>query len=107
MTTLPTWRRVQGDVDDTIVSDLDGVADLTGVTSVTARVWRTVAPVSSTALTGAIVDSPTAVVSINLSTWLLTAAPGWWNVMIKATWASSATRSWPGRLLVDAAPPTS
>jgi hypothetical protein len=92
---MTTWNRVQGDVGDTIVVTLNGVADLAAVTAVEAHVWRgaTVAT-----LTAAVTDADELEVTVELGDdegWLATAAAGAWRFETQATFADGSILTWP------------
>jgi hypothetical protein len=69
---MTAWRKVQGDVDDTITVVLNGVEDLTTVTSVVAHVWHGQAT------------------PINLS-----AAVTVWFLELQVTFGNGAVLTWP------------
>lgn len=93
MTTTPAaWKRVQGDVNDTLVAQLDGVASLSAVTSIEAHVWRS--GVAPTTLTATVLDATNRTVTVNLSPWLATATATVWNIEIQAT-SGATVQTWP------------
>lgn len=78
---MTVFRRVQGDIDDTIDPIIDGIQDLTAVTAVEAHVWRR--GVDPEVLTAAVADASARSLLVQLGDangWLSDAAPGVWNV---------------------------
>lgn len=99
------FRRVQGDVNDTLVVQLTGVASFTGAT-VVAHVWKdsgaatnlAAAVVNGTTSTG----SPCGVCTVNLGSWLATATPSLnWQLEYQVTFGDGSVLTWP-----DGAPDT-
>jgi hypothetical protein len=86
---------VSGDVGDSRLVVLDGIDDLTTVSSIEAHVWRRgMDPVT---LTAAVTDAIARTVTVQLGTsggWLPTAEPGMYNVEIEATLGSTVL-TWP------------
>ena len=90
---MTSWKRVQGDVNDTVTVTLDGVATLNAVTAVAAHVWRpSVPPVT---LTAAVTNAATRLVTVQLGTWLATAVPDNWYLEVQATFADGSVLTWP------------
>lgn len=93
----PTWNRVQGDIGDTIVITLDGVADLDGVTQVRGHVWRPNGT-DKEILSADVTDPTTRTVTVQLGDatgWLSDAAPTVWLFELETVWASGETLTWP------------
>jgi hypothetical protein len=93
---MTTWNRTAGDVKDTIVVTLGGVASLTGVSSVVAKVSR--AGGTSTSLTATVTDEATSQVTIQLGDtggWLPLAAPNVYDLEVQVTYISGAVLTWP------------
>jgi hypothetical protein len=87
------WDRVQGDVNDTLVARLDGVANLTGVSTIVGHVWQR--GVTSVNLTATVLDATARTVTVQLSPWLNSATPGVWKFELQATWtAGPVTVTW-------------
>lgn len=86
---------VSGDVGDTRLVVLDGIDDLTTVSSIEAHVWRNaVAPVT---LTTTVTDAVARSVTVQLGGaggWLPTAAPGTYHIEIEVT-IGSTVLTWP------------
>ena len=94
---MTTWNRVNGDVNDTIVAQLAGVANLTGVTAVEAHVWPVTGGAAVT-LTAAVTDATNRYVTVQLGAgggWLPSAAAGPWNIEYQTTWSGGAIITWP------------
>jgi hypothetical protein len=92
---MTTWRKVQGDVNDTITVILSGVENLTGATAV-AKVWRR--GVDAENLTTSITSTVNRTVSVDLggaSGWLFDAAIGTWLIEIQVTFADGSILTWP------------
>lgn len=93
---MTRWNRVQGDVGDTIVVTLDGVANLDGVDTVEGHVWRQ--NVAAVTLDAAVTDSATRRVTVELGDadgWLSDAAPGEWLFETVATYLDGSVLTWP------------
>lgn len=86
------FKRVQGDVNDTVDVEIVGLADLDNVTQVKAFVWlrRTIVE-----LTAAVQDSPNRIVRIQLTPWLETARRGDWHLDEKLFDNNGQEISWP------------
>jgi hypothetical protein len=100
MSSSPTntvWKRVQGDVDDTAVAILGGVADLAGVIAARARVTLTTAdePATPVALAASVTDPDACEVTVRLSPWLADAELGSWELEIETDWQSGQTLTFP------------
>lgn len=94
--TSAAWRKVQGDVNDTITAVLNGVEDLVPATAVEAHVWRhDVAPET---LAAAITDPVTRTVIVQLggaTGWLFDAAETVWYLDVQVTFADGTILTWP------------
>jgi hypothetical protein len=86
---MTTWKRVQGDTDDTIDVGVNGIDDATAA-SWAAVVWATGA--ASTDLSATATNTTT--VRVNLGSWLTTATAGTYNLRVRATIAGDP-RTWP------------
>lgn len=94
MTTI--FRRVQGDIGDTINPILDGIQDLTTVTNVEAHVWRT--GIAAETLEAEVLDPVARILLVHLGDatgWLVTAAPNVWRVEYALTFADGTELTWP------------
>ena len=93
---MTTWKRVQGDLKDTLTVTLDGVVDLASAVTVVAHVWRNgVAPIT---LTAAVTNPTTRLVTIQLGStggWLATAAPTTWWLEVQVTFTDGTVLTWP------------
>lgn len=97
------FRRVQGDINDTIITQLTGVSSFTGATAV-AHVW--LGSAAATNLTASIVNgttttgAPCGVCTVNLggvSGWLASAAPSnVWRIEYEITFLDGSKLTWPG-----------
>lgn len=92
MSTSPSWDRVQGDINDTLVAQLDGVVDLAGVSAIVGHVWRP--GTAATNLAASVLNAVDRTVTVELSPWLATATVGAWFFEIQAT-SGSLTVTWP------------
>jgi hypothetical protein len=93
---VTAWRKVQGDVNDTITVVLSGVENLLTATAVEAHVWR--ADVAPETLPAAITDPVTRTVLVQLggaSGWLSDAAANVWYVDVQVTFADGSVFTWP------------
>lgn len=99
---MTTWRKVQGDVKDTIIAVLSGVEDLATATGAEAHAWRK--GVASTTLVATITNPTTRTVSVALggvAGWLSSAGPPAggdaldWDFEIQVTWADGTVLTWP------------
>lgn len=93
---MTAWRKVQGDVNDTITVILNGVEDLTTVTSVVAHVWHGQA--TPIVLPAAVTDPVTRTVVVQLggaAGWLSAATITVWFIEVQATFASGTVLTWP------------
>jgi hypothetical protein len=89
------FKRVQGDVDDYVDLEIDGVTDLTTVTAVEGYVWRRRTIVE---LTAAVQDAANRIVRVQLggaAGWLADARPGDWHVDVKLAFDNAQDLSWP------------
>lgn len=94
---IPVWRRVQGDINDTITGVLNGVQDLAAATAVEAHVWRRDSLTTET-LAAAITDPVARTVVVQLggaAGWLSDAAVANWLVDVEVLFADGTTLSWP------------
>lgn len=93
MTTTDAWDRVQGDTNDTLTCQLDGVDTLPIGATLEAHVWRNTPPASSSTLVATVLDSTARTVSVRLGSWLTTASPGTWyvEVQVTAAWSDGQT----------------
>jgi hypothetical protein len=89
-TTTAAWYRVQGDANDTLTATFNGVQDLLGISAIEAHVWRN--DVASTTLTATVTDAAARTVSVDLGSWITTAAPAVYFVEIQATWTGSPAK---------------
>lgn len=93
---MTAWRKVQGDVNDTIIVVLDGVQDLSAVTGIEAHVWRNdTTPIS---LTASVVNSDARTIEVDLggaSGWLLTAEPEIYFIEEQVTFSDGTVLTWP------------
>lgn len=93
---MTAFRKVQGDVNDSIIVVLDGVADLASATSVEAHVWRD--DTAPTTLAASVVDPAARTVKIQLggvSGWLATAEPEIWFIEEQVTFSDGTVLTWP------------
>lgn len=101
---MTTWKRTQGDIGDTICAVLDGVVDLTAVTSIEAHVqYGSDTPVT---LSAGVLDATDRTVLVQLggvAGWLETAKRGCWSLEFEVTFGSGAQITWTGdRICVHA-----
>lgn len=93
---MTAWRKVRGDVNDTITVVLSGVENLGTATAVEAHVWRRdVLPVT---LPAVITDAITRTVVVQLggaAGWLAGAAADTWFVEVQVSFADSSVLTWP------------
>jgi hypothetical protein len=93
---MTTWNRTAGDVKDTIVVTLDGVATLTGVSTVVPKVTRNGALIAT--LSAAVTDVDDRTVTIQLGDtggWLPTATPNVYELEYEVTYVNGAVLTWP------------
>lgn len=93
---MTVFRRVQGDIGDTIDPVIDGVQDLDDVTSVEAHVWRR--GVDPEVLDAAVLDAADRTLLVQLGDatgWLSDAAPGVWSVEYQLDFGASPSLTWP------------
>lgn len=93
---MTAWRKVQGDVNDTITVVLSGVESLATATAVEAHVWRR--DVAAETLPAAITDVVTRTVVVQLggaSGWLFDAAEHVWYVDVQVAFAGGTILTWP------------
>lgn len=95
MSRVPTWTRVQGDENDTLVVTLNGVDSLEPVTEVVARVSQRTSTDPATELTATVSDPVAREVTVQLSPWLDTANPDVWKMEVQATFISGESLTWP------------
>jgi hypothetical protein len=92
------WKRVAGDVDDTIVPQLGGIVNLDAVASVEAHVWTSATRVN---LSAAVTDSAARTITVELGDetgWLATQAPvvaTKWQVEYELTFLDGSVKTWP------------
>lgn len=91
---MTTWGRVIGDSNDTIVMELEGVSDLSGISAIEAHVWKF--DVVAATLTAAVTDSANRIVTVSLGSWIATAAAGTYSLEVQTT-AAGVVRTWPER----------
>lgn len=91
---MKTWYRVQGDVQDTLVARLDGVADLVSVTGGEAHVSLCGEFDATLVLT--VTDPFARTVMVQLSPWLNTAVPGAWDLEFEIIFGTM-TLTWPAK----------
>jgi hypothetical protein len=92
---MTSWNRVQGDIGDTVVVTLGGVADLTAVDTIVAHIKRgdTIEELDAT-VTSAV--NRTVTVELGAADgWLATAAPGRWRIEYQATFLDGSVLTWP------------
>lgn len=90
--TVQIFPRVAGDTGPPVDDVLEGVTDLTSVTSITAYLYRK--RETTAALPVTIVDPVARQVRISLSSWLPTARSGDWSFKYRATFASNDKWTW-------------
>jgi len=93
---MTVFRRVQGDINDTIVPILNGVEDLTTATAVEAHVWLDGEPAET--LTAIVLDATNRTIEVELGAvdgWLSDAAPNTWYVEYQVTFADDTVLTWP------------
>lgn len=93
---MTVFRRVQGDIGDTIDPVIDGVQDLEDVTAVEAHVWRR--GVEPVILDAAVFDPVARTILVQLGDaagWLSDAAPGVWSVEYELAFGASPSLTWP------------
>lgn len=66
------WKRTKGDVDDIVVVQVGGVANLDGVTSVIGKVRAEDGSGTTVDLAAAVTDTVNRLVTVQLGTWLQT-----------------------------------
>lgn len=91
---MTTWGRVAGNVNDTITPVIDGVADLSAVTAVSARVWKNGTPAAT--LVASVLSVSDRTLTVELDAWLeaQTAAGIWW-VEYDLTFPGPKVITWP------------
>jgi hypothetical protein len=100
---MTTWERKQGDLEDTLLVGLCGIADITGATVLgLARLGSgAVVQLAGGTIFNAVATStlPCAVIVPLGSTggWLETATPGEWMYETELTWPTGTKLTWPGR----------
>lgn len=93
---MTTWKRRSGDVGDTIIVQLGGVADL--VTAVSAEAHVKFGDLPTVTLTALVTDTANRLVTVQcggLGGWLPTAQRGCWRMEIEVTFGSGAVLTWP------------
>lgn len=89
---MSTWTRVRGDVNDTVVVQLNGADNLNGVIDAKAYVRY---GNRSDELAATVLDSTARTVTVDLSPWLETAAAGQWDIEYQLTFGDGRVRTWP------------
>ena len=84
---------VSGDAGDDRTLILHGISSLTGASAQEAHVWLTGGTSSDLLVT--ITDAAECEVSVALSPWLTTAAPGTYNFEVEVTFAGGDIFTWP------------
>ena len=87
---------VTGDVNDARTVRLDGVANLSAVSTITSHVWRV--GVAHAVLATTVVDADARTVRISLGGaggWLASAVPDTYSVEVEATFADGSVLTWP------------
>ena len=92
---MSKWSRVQGDTNDTLVAQLAGVADLTGVTAIEAHVWPAQSIGAAVTLAAVVTNAASRTVTVNLGSWISTAGPGRYQLEIQTTWGGGPIITWP------------
>lgn len=93
---MTAWRKVQGDVNDTITIVLSGVENLNTASAVEAHVWH--GTVDPETLPAAITNPTTRTVVVQLggaSGWLSDAAEHVWYLDLQVTFADGSILTWP------------
>ena len=90
---MTTWKRVQGDTDDTIDVGVQGIDDATATSGWEAHVWQSDNKAATVETLTATATSAT-VVRVNLGSWITDAAEGQWNLEVQATIAGDP-KTWP------------
>lgn len=97
---MTVFRRVQGDIGDTIDPILDGIQDLASVTAVEAHVWRR--GVDPEVLDAEVLDETARTLLVQLGDadgWLSDAAPGVWKVEYQLVFgAGTPSITWPASI---------
>lgn len=95
-TVTTVWRKVQGDVKDTIIPVLSGIEDLGTVDTVESYAWRLGTARSTLETTVLDADARTLLVQLGgVSGWLSTAEDGIWNVEYQLTFIDGTILTWP------------
>lgn len=92
---MAEWHRVRGDVKDTIVAQLGGIADLSTATDVIGIITQDGETFSQ--LDGSVSDAASSQVTISLAAWLPTAAEGDWWIEYEVTFGDGSSKTWPER----------
>lgn len=90
---MAEWHRVQGDVKDTIVVHLGGIANLNTASSVVAIASKP--GEVDVSLDGSVSNAANAEVTISLAVWLEDAALGDWSIVYVVTFGDGSTKTWP------------
>lgn len=93
---MTAWRKVKGDVNDTITVILSGVENLAGATAVEAHVWHN--DIDPETLPAAITNPTTRTVVVQLggvTGWLSDAAEHVWLVDVQVTFGDGTILTWP------------
>ena len=97
---MARFQRVQGDINDTLVIQLDGVADFQLATA-TANVWLPgfePAPLTCTLANGVDGSTPVGLCTVHLGgpgEWLTTAEPGDYLIEVEVTFDDGSVLTWP------------
>lgn len=93
---MTTWNKVAGDIGDTIIVDLGGIANLTAVTDVEAHVWKQ--GTDPAVLDATVLDSDECTITVELGDgtgWLATATQGRWSLEYQLTFGDGSVLTWP------------
>lgn len=89
------WKKVQGDINDTIVVRLGGVQDLTGATFV-GETW--LGNGDTVELDAEVTDADAREITVDLGDadgWLSDAAVGRWLIQYEGTFGDGSKITWP------------
>jgi hypothetical protein len=92
---MAEWGKTSGDVGDFIQPRIDGVDSLASVTSIVVYVTQDDVTV---VLSGSVTDAVNRIITVGLSPWLDTAAPGDWWVLYEIHFAGGKKFTWPEKI---------
>ena len=87
---MTTWRRVVGDLDDTLDMTVHGIDDATAA-SWSANIWNDETPATTVTATALYAST----IRVELGGWISGAAPGYWNIEAQADLGAGRLATWP------------